>query len=42
VHYPDVDDPVHPLTEDELSNVALDELLKAAVDNKEAWDEQRV
>ena len=42
VHYPDVDDPIHPLTEDKLSNVALDELMKAAVDNKEAWSEQRV
>ena len=42
VHYPDVDDLVHPLTENELSNVALDELMKAAVDNKEAWGEQRV
>ena len=42
VHYPDVDDPIYPLTEDELSNVALDELVKAAIDAKEAWGEQRV
>ena len=41
-HYPDIDDPSHPLIEDELSNMALGELVKAATDNKEAWGEQRV